>query len=735
MSIHSSKPGQQLTGFNAFLLMVAVFAASMGTGVFSFTLPLMNLDEKAGGMWLGSGFAGYFLAKLLIAPMSGYYADRNGIRTPLLSSCLVAAALPIPYLLFPAIETLYTIQFFLGLCAGTIRTVSMAAIGTNMRGKSLSSNFAHLSAVMNSSFLLGPLLGGLLYIDKDYLPVLWAMSGFMGTAFLLFILSARHYQPLPHANEETPPVRAEASSYMNIMLALFGRAMGIGSMIAFYPVLLKSVLQLSPGMTAMLFSLPSLITVLLLPLSGRILAGFERRLTTCCGMFTSGAALYLAAGCNTVQGFILVGVISGIGAAVSMPASMSICAELGSRKGRTLGVANMAANLGFMAGPLFCGLLVTVTGHIAAPFRLTAIVGILSCLPLLYEVARVKRLKKASLAAIILTAAALFAAIPAQLVPPTVNEGDNLFRYSDVAMGTVVNLTIAGQADQGTEKMAREAVSTMHQLQKDLDHRNRRGSVGRINHDAGGKSVKVSDKAFETIMRGLEISEKSGGSFDITIGAITTTPFYYALDPERFTGHKKLIDHRLVEFDKEGKRVRLPLKGMALDLGGLAKGTIIDAAAQHLKQSGIRTAMVEAGGDFMVFGDRTWAIGIRNPRGEGIIGLIDVKNSAVCGSGDYYQFITSVTLNDNTRKHHIFDPALLRSSVGCIATTTVAPNAETADALATTVFIMGPDKGQKFMHDFFPDSSAMWIMPDLSIRTTPNFPEIKHPDTTESTEQ
>ena len=131
----------------------------------------------------------------------------------------------------------------------------------------------------------------------------------------------------------------------------------------------------------------------------------------------------------------------------------------------------------------------------------------------------------------------------------------------------------------------------MHHLQKDLDHRNKRGSVGRVNHDAGRKSVRVSDKALRPSRRGLEISEKSGGSFDITIGAITTTPFYYALDKRRFAGHKKLINYRLLEIDPAENRVALPQKGMALDLGGLAKGTIIDAAADHLKAAGIKTAM------------------------------------------------------------------------------------------------------------------------------------------------
>ncbi|WP_041721628.1 MFS transporter [Maridesulfovibrio salexigens] len=722
MPIHNQKLSQNLTRFNIPLLMGAVFAASMGTGVFTFTLPLMNLDEKAGGMWLGSGFAGYFLAKLLIAPLSGSYADTHGSSKPLLISCGLAFLLPLLYLLHPAIETLYAIQFILGLCAGTVRTVSMAAIGASLGGEKLSSRFAVLSAVMNSSFLLGPLLGGLLYIDKDYLPVLGTMSAFMGLAFIIFTLCAKHLPTHTAEHDLTEETSAGPRSFISIMAALFGRGMGIGSLIAFYPVLLKSSLQLSPGSTALLFSIPSLTTVLLLPILGKLLAGFERRLTTSTGMLISALALYIIGSCSTIPGFMFTGILSGIGAAISMPPSMAVCSELGCAKGRALGLANMAANIGFMTGPLFCGLMVSASGQISTPFKLTAIIGAISSLFILYEGMSQKGLKKSGLAIGVLSTLTLLMLVPHSLKQ---NNTPQTYRYSDVAMGTVVNLTIPGGDNSETKKAAKETVAIMHHLQKDLDHRNKRGSVGRVNHESGKKSVRVSDKAFATIKRGLEISEKSSGSFDITIGAITTTPFYYALDKSRFAGHKDLINYRLLEIDPAENKVFLPRKGMALDLGGLAKGTIIDAAADHLKSSGIKTAMVEAGGDFMVFGDREWTIGIRNPRGKGILGHISVKNSAVCGSGDYYQFITPVSKEDKTRKHHIFDPALLQSSAESIATTTVAPDAETADALATTVFIMGPEKGSEFIEKHFPNCSAMWVLPNMTIVSTKNFPTIK----------
>lgn len=365
--------------------MTAAFAAAMGTGVFTFTLPLMNLDEKAGGLWLGSGFAGYFLAKLLIAPLAGTYADRQGIKKPLLAATGLAVLLPLLYLVIPSIQSLYIIQFALGLCAGTVRTVSMTAIGSSMQGEKLPAQFAILAAVMNSSFLLGPLLGGFLYIDKSYLSVLGAMTLFMGTAFILFAFYHPLQTNIAFSQENKRTLAASGESYLYIMLALFGRALGIGSLIAFYPVLIKSGLNLAPGATGLVYSVPSLTTVILLPLCGRLLAGHSRQIVTCSGMLLSSLGLYFVAESTAVGGYIFSGLLMGIGAAISLPASMVICAKLTPHKGRSMGFANMAANLGFMAGPLFCGTIVTFTGNLATPFKLTAISGALLALPLLHR--------------------------------------------------------------------------------------------------------------------------------------------------------------------------------------------------------------------------------------------------------------------------------------------------------------------------------------------------------------
>lgn len=728
MHIYNPKRNQKLKQIHISLLIAATFIASIGIGIFTFTLPLLSLDEMAGGMWLGTAFSGYFIAKLLIAPLSGAISDRRGSKKLLLTATCVAALLPLIYIITPSMESLYAIQFVLGLCAGTIKTVGMAAIGTQSTGSRLTKRFSILAAGINTAFFLGPLLGGFLYINKDFIPVLTALSICMIAAFLLFSFCELPQNRQQKASQHRNEIK-DKPALIFTLLALFGRTIGIGGLVAFYPILLKSNLHLPSITTGILFSIPNIATILLLPLAGRFFSKTKREFIICSGLLISAAGLYFLAACTNITGFVLTGITIGTGSALSIPGSMAICAEAGDKQGKTIGLANLITNLGFITGPLLSGMAIKFSGELSASFQLLALTGATLCLPLLTKALRSRFKRKTILTVPAIIFLLILFSIQNNLLkdvnlPSKNNSEPTTFRYTDVAMGTIVNLTLETSSEKKAKQAAGNTIAEMRTLQKDFDHRNRQGSIGRINKAAGLRAVSVSERSLKLINHGLKFSGNSNGTFDITIGAVTTTEFYYALNPEIFQKRKPLINYRLVEIDLNKGTVKLPRKGMALDLGGMAKGTIIDAAAAELKKSGIVSGLVEAGGDFSGYGNRTWTIGLKNPRAEGLLGEITIKNMAVCGSGDYYQFITPVSGNDNMRKHHIFDPALLRSSHESIATTAIAPNAETADALATTVFIMGPVAGTKFLKNFYPDCSAMWVLPDESIHTTDNFPMI-----------
>ncbi len=292
--------------------------------------------------------------------------------------------------------------------------------------------------------------------------------------------------------------------------------------------------------------------------------------------------------------------------------------------------------------------------------------------------------------------------------------------YANTAMGGIVRLMMEGTNSQWCDQVAREVFASIDKWEKDLDHRSLSGSVGRVNGSAGKKEVGVSPFAWGIIQRAVSLGKQTQGIFDITIGAITLEPFYYGKKISEKV--KDLVDYKKLHLEPSSRKVFLPKAGMAIDLGGLAKGSIVDAAAWVIRQNWIPRALVEAGGDLYCYGNKQWRVGIQNPRADELLGVIEVSNAAVCGSGDYYQY-QETSEEQTQRKHHILDPACLASAHKSIAITVVAPTAELADALATALFIAGPKKGLDLVKTFA-DCSALWVLPDGSLVASPGFPKF-----------
>ncbi len=301
------------------------------------------------------------------------------------------------------------------------------------------------------------------------------------------------------------------------------------------------------------------------------------------------------------------------------------------------------------------------------------------------------------------------------------SQAQETFHYADVSMGTVVRLTLIADAEEVAGLAASKALTRIRKLAKDYDHRPAAASISRINAAAGIQPVPVTVGAFDLIKRALEFCDKTGGVFDITIGAVTITPGYYA---GYYEEKKSLVNYRLVQLDAQKRTVFLPKEGMALDLGGMAKGTIIDSAVAVLKREGIQSGIVEAGGDFFCFGKKGWKVGIQHPRQNALLGIVVISEKGVCGSGDYYQYIVKEESGKKKRMHHIINPQKSRSAEKSAGVTVIAPTAELADIVATTLFILGHEKGQDFLEKEFPGLAALWVLPDLKIVKTDNFPTL-----------
>jgi len=273
----------------------------------------------------------------------------------------------------------------------------------------------------------------------------------------------------------------------------------------------------------------------------------------------------------------------------------------------------------------------------------------------------------------------------------------NLYKYHQIAMGTVIEITLIADDEEAANKASLQVFQEIKRIETLMSPWLDSSDVTRINRSAGKERVKVSPETFEVIQRAQEISELSEGGFDITIGPLTELwrkAREKKIPPSVEDVKEKLglVNFKNIEMDQEGK-VFLKKKDMAIDLGGIAKGYAVDRAFELLKSLGYKNLIVNAGGDLKVGGlknNQPWSIGIQNPReSKKILARISVSDMAVATSGDYEKFFYF----EGKRYHHIFNPRDGFPTEGCQSVTILYKDGMTADALATAVFVLGREKG------------------------------------------
>jgi len=280
---------------------------------------------------------------------------------------------------------------------------------------------------------------------------------------------------------------------------------------------------------------------------------------------------------------------------------------------------------------------------------------------------------------------------------PSSLRSSTLYQYRQISMGTVVEITLIGEDEETTRKAAMQAFQEIRRIEQRMSPWVDGSEVTRINRSAGREWVRVSPETWEVIKKSQEISEISEGGFDITIGPLVQL-WRKAREkgiPPSSEEVKKILP--LVNFKDlwvhPEKKVFLKKEGMAIDPGGIAKGYAVDRAFETLSSLGYKNFIVNAGGDLRVGGLKNyqpWSIGIQDPRSpEKIMARVSVSDSAVATSGDYEKFF----IHQGKRYHHILHPKSGFPPDGCQSVTILLKDAMMADALATAVFVLGPDKG------------------------------------------
>jgi FAD:protein FMN transferase len=266
----------------------------------------------------------------------------------------------------------------------------------------------------------------------------------------------------------------------------------------------------------------------------------------------------------------------------------------------------------------------------------------------------------------------------------------------EAIMGTAIRVELwADEPHDGEQAMA-AVMAEMHRIDRTMSPHKPASELSRINRDAATHPVRLSDEMYRLIERSLELSALSGGAFDISYASVGQL-YDYRLgvrptDAQIETARAAVGWQHLL-LDAGARTLRFMREGMRIDLGGFAKGHAVDNCVRLLHGRGIRHAMVSAGGDSHVLGDRRgrpWTIAIRDPRrADAVVAVLPLQDVSISTSGDYERFFET----DGERCHHLIDPRTGRSPSSVHSVTILADDGLTSEGLSKCVFVLGVERG------------------------------------------
>jgi len=265
-------------------------------------------------------------------------------------------------------------------------------------------------------------------------------------------------------------------------------------------------------------------------------------------------------------------------------------------------------------------------------------------------------------------------------------------------MGSDFEITVVAKTQLEADKQIAIAIGEISRIEALISSWKTTSETSNINKNAGASPVKVSEELFSLIQRALQISNLTDGAFDISYasmdklwkydGSMTQMPSKEAIKKSvAKVGYKDIV------VDPQNSTVFLKNKGMKIGFGAIGKGYAADKAKKMLISNGVSGGIINASGDINSWGSKpsgsSWQVAITNPLNKNkAFAMLPIKD-AVVTSGNYEKYVTF-----NSRRYsHIIDPRSGYPSQGIISVTVFAPKAELADALATSVFVMGVETG------------------------------------------
>jgi FAD:protein FMN transferase len=274
------------------------------------------------------------------------------------------------------------------------------------------------------------------------------------------------------------------------------------------------------------------------------------------------------------------------------------------------------------------------------------------------------------------------------------------FSRDEAIMGTAIHVELWGDEPQAAERAIDAVMAEMHRIDRLMSPYKSDSELSRINRDAARKPVVVGAELFGLIERSLQFSRLSDGAFDITFAGVGHLYDYrqcVAPDAAALERARQAVGWQHLELDTRARSVRFGRDGMRIDLGGFAKGYVVDTSIAILKRLGVQHAVVAAGGDSHVMGDRRgrpWSIAVRDPRdAQRVVAVLPLQDTSISTSGDYERYFE----RNGVRHHHLIDPRTGTSPSALRSVTILADDGLTSEALSKCLFVMGLERGMRLI--------------------------------------
>ncbi len=290
-------------------------------------------------------------------------------------------------------------------------------------------------------------------------------------------------------------------------------------------------------------------------------------------------------------------------------------------------------------------------------------------------------------------------------------------------MDTKVDVTVFGLNSEEASEVANAMFSEMERLEEILSRHKDDSDITRINDAAGEEWVSVEPETIEVIEKALESAELTRGAFDPTVGVLLRLWGFGTDDAgvpsqEELEHGLDLVGYDQIQVDKENGKVFLSRPGVKLDVGGVAKGYIVERGQEVATEAGVGAVFINAGGDINIRGDRPqggkWRVAVQDPDNpQEWVAIVEIDEGSIATSGDYQRFFEE----EGEVYHHILDPWTGFPAREITSVTVTGPSTSIVDGLTTGLFVLGVEESMEIL-DSLPDYEGLIIDAQGEISVT-----------------